>query len=102
MLKRYPHIAEIKIITESNNGTSTPTLIHNTIEVEGRYEPLGQNKALDYSAKFYCNKIYTIKNMQRRLLEPFELDGQPFVFQGKQLKIAQIFNYQSHCEIWLE
>lgn len=118
MLKRYPHIGKIKISTETDNGTSTPDITESEIEVKGRYEPGGQNKALDYSAKFYCRNISIIKQAfvelgfflngfvenesEKQNLKPFEIDGHPFIFNGKQFKIVQLFPYQSHCEIWLE
>lgn len=93
MLKRYPHIGKIKISTETDNGTSTPNIAESEIDVKGRYEPVGQNKALDYSAKFYC---------KTNSINQFDVDGQKFIFEGKQFKIVQLHNYQSHCEIWLE
>ncbi|MEE9408267.1 MAG: hypothetical protein V3V28_09350 [Polaribacter sp.] len=93
MLKRYPHIGKIKISKETDNGTSTPDIAESEIEVKGRYEPGGQNKALDYSAKFYCKP---------NSIPQFDVDGQKFIFEGKQFKIVQLHNYQSHCEIWLE
>lgn len=118
MLKRYPHTGTIQISKETDNGTSTPDISNVKIEIKGRYEPAGQNKAMDYSAKFYCKNISRIKQTFVELgfflvgftdnetteakLKPFEIDGKTFVFNGKQLKIVQLFPYQTHCEIWLE
>jgi len=93
MFKRYPHTGKIVISKETDNGTGIPVKIDTEIEITGRYEPVGQKKALDYSAKFYCKTNDIIQ---------FEVDGQKFLYNGKQFKIVQLHNYQSHCEIWLE
>ena len=93
MFKRYPHTGKIVISKETDNGTGIPELTDTEIEIIGRYEPSGQNKSLDYSAKFYC-KFNDISQ--------FEVDGQKLIYQDKQFKIVQLHNYQSHCEIWLE
>ena len=93
MFNRYPHTGKIVISKETDNGTGIPELTDTEIEIIGRYEPSGQNKALDYSAKFYCKS---------NDISQFEVDGQKFVYQDKQFKIVQLHNYQSHCEIWLE
>lgn len=93
MLHRYPHIGKIVINTETNNSNGIPTITPQEIEVIGRFEPSNQSKALDYSAKYYC-KLNSFK--------PFEIDGKTFVYSGKQFKITQHHNFQTHCEIWLE
>ncbi|SFS30780.1 hypothetical protein [Lutibacter maritimus] len=93
MLKRFPHTGTIIINSEISNENGIPTISKIELLVKGRYEPSGQSKALDYSAKWYCDKLD---------LTPYEADGKSFKFNGKQFKIVQLFNYQSHCEIWLE
>lgn len=93
MFKRYPHKAKIVISKETDNGSGIPQLTDTEIELIGRYEPSGQNKALDYKAKFYCKLLD---------LKPFEVDGQKLIYNDKQFKIVQLHNYQTHCEIWLE
>lgn len=93
MLTRYPHTGTIRTITENDQADGITTLDPTDIEVSGRYEPVGQKKALDYSAKWYCKQLS---------LTPFSKDGHLFIYNGKQFKIVQIFEYQTHCEIWLE
>lgn len=93
MLRRYPHTAKIIVTTETPNAGGIPTKSTQEIILQGRYEPAGQNKALDYSAKFYC------KNLSGNV---FQYDGQPFEYEGKRFKIVQLYPYQTHCEIWLE
>jgi hypothetical protein len=93
MIKRYPHIGVVKIITEIDNGTSTPDIGETEYTLKGRYEPGGQRSSLDYSARFYC-KLNSVKQ--------FSVDGQKFIFEGKEFKIVQLHNYQAHCEIWLD
>lgn len=91
MFKRFPHIGTILISTETDEPI--PTVNDVSIEIKGRYEPSSQSKSLDYSAKFYCST---------NAFEPFEADGQRFIFNNKQFKIVQLHNFQTHCEIWLE
>ncbi len=93
MIKRYPHTGVIKVNVETENGTSTPDISLEDVVIKGRYEPASQNRALDYSAKWFCKKSE---------IEPFEVDGNPLIYNGKQFKIVQMFPYQTHCEIWLE
>ncbi|MBD0822638.1 hypothetical protein [Aestuariibaculum marinum] len=93
MLRRYPHTAIIRVTVENNPVDGITTVTPSDISIKGRYEPAGQNKALDYSAKFYC------KNED---IAPFEVDGKPFIYEGKTFKITQLYPYQTHCEIWLE
>ena len=93
MFKRYPHIGKIVISKETDNDTGIPELTDAEIEIIGRYEPSRQNKNLDYSAKFYCKS---------NDIAQFEVDGQKFLYKNKQFKIVQLYNYESHCEIWLE
>ncbi len=94
MIKRYPHKAVIKINTEIDNGTAIPDVVDKEITLQGRYEPTGQSKNIDYKAKFYCPKIDG--------LSFFEVDGTQLIFEGKTFVITNLFNYQTHCEIWLE
>ncbi|WP_417444642.1 hypothetical protein [Joostella sp.] len=94
MLKRYPHSAQIKYTTSIDDGSGIPTTEPVTIDIEeGRYDPTGQNTNLDYSAKFYCPTLSVNR---------FQYDGAKLVFAGKTFSIVNLFNYQTHCEIWLE
>ena len=117
MLNRHPHTAKIVVSIEVENGTTTPTVTNEEVIFKGRYEPMGQNKNLDYSGKFYTNDIKNIvqkfadlgfflpgfiNNYSDERLKPFSFDGQKFIFEEKQLKIVQLFPYQTHFEIWLE
>lgn len=94
MIKRYPHTATIKINKEIDNGTGIPEIENKEISIKGRYEPTGQSKNIDYKAKFYCPKIED--------LSFFQADGAKLIFNGKTFVIVNLFNYQTHCEIWLE
>lgn len=94
MLNRYPHSAQIFYATEIDSGSGIPTTQTVKIEIpEGRYDPVGQDKDLDYSAKFYCPNMSTTR---------FQYDGAKLVFSGKQFNIINLFEYQTHVEIWLE
>ena len=93
MLRRYPHIGKIIVNQETANANGIPTITPSEIIIKGRYEPTGQKKALDYSAKFYCANFET---------NVFQYDGATFIYEGKQFKIVQLFPYQTHCEIWLD
>lgn len=93
MLKRYPHTGKIIIKTKVDDSSGIPTYEDVETDIIGRYEPASQNKTLDYSGKFYCAK---------NAIDPFDVDGQPFFYEGRQFKIVQLHNYQTHCEIWLE
>lgn len=93
MLHRYPHIGKIVSVVENDVPTGISTLTPTETEVKGRFEPAGQNKNIDHAAKWYCQKTDN---------EPFKADGAKFVYEGKLFKIVQLFNYQTHCEIWLE
>jgi len=93
MFERHPHIGKMVIGTETDNGTGIPKVNDTEIEVKGRYEPTGQNKKLDYKAKFYCGPLN---------VAPFEVDGHRFLYNGRQFKIVQLHHYQRHCELWLE
>ena len=119
MLKRYPHIGKIVVVTELNvpgglNGVDTKTF-----EVEGRFEPAANKNAtgINYKAKFYCKNIdYLIRKFiesglfpedlisqnDNQELKPFSVDGQTFKYNGKSFEIVMLHNYQTHCEIWLE
>ena len=96
MIKRYPHKATIKI--ETTSGGPIPEVTTTTIETEGRYEPNSQsgNRNLDYSAKWYCPVIYELD------LNAKMLDGQKLEFNGSFIGISKAWNYQTHCEIWLD
>ncbi|WP_028375991.1 hypothetical protein [Leeuwenhoekiella sp. MAR_2009_132] len=94
MIKRYPHKAVVKIETTSEGPI--PEVTTTTIELEGRYEPTSGNKSLDYSAKFYCPLIYEL-DVNAKIL-----DGQKMEINGSFIGISKAWNYQTHCEIWLD
>jgi hypothetical protein len=93
MLRRYPHTAKIITVVESEASDGINVLTPTETDVVGRYEPVGQSQNLDYSAKFYC---------PINAFAPFQADGNQLVYNGRQFKIVQLFNYQTHGEIWLE
>lgn len=93
MIERYPHTAKIEVTREVDNGTGIPSIETETFEVVGRYEPAGANKNLDYSAKFYCPKMD---------IDVTTLSGGRFFFQNRFIGISEAWNYQTHCEIWLD
>ena len=97
MLKRYPHSATIKIATEgtSSDGISN-TVTYQNIEINCRYEPKGANKQLNYSGALYCTKLDILKT------NPKALNGQKVEIFGDSIGISEAFNYQTHCEIWLD
>lgn len=90
---RYPHTATIKI--EGGSKDANGDFITNSSEtpIEGRYEPAAQKKALDYSGKFYSNRL----NFQ-----PFQLEGQKLIYESIEFEIVQFHNYQNSCELWLK
>lgn len=93
-MRRYPHTATIEIKKETDGPI--PEVITSTFEVKGRYEPAGQNRYLDQSAKFYCPLLDALK------ADPNALNGQKLIFGGKTIGISQAWNYQIHCELWLD
>lgn len=93
MFTRYPHTGIIRTITENEQTDGISEFVTADVNIKGRFEPTSQNKNIDYSAKFYCKTVD---------VEGFEVDGHQFIYNGKQFKIVQLFNYQTHCEIWLE
>jgi len=98
---RYPHTAYF--VVKSNDVDGKPVLDHDgnpvvdsvgaRTEIKGRYEPSGGKKNLDYSAKFFTPKRDNV---------PFSKDGHCLEYEGKEFVIVQLYNYQMHCEIWLE
>lgn len=95
MLDRYPHTAEIKYTTMVDDGSGIPVEETVTIDIpKGRYDPeVGNKTKVDYSAKFYCPNLLT---------ERFKYDGAKLIFSGMEFVIINLFEYQTHCEIWLE
>lgn len=89
---RYPHLATIITSVTAKDANGDVTSMLTELSVKGRFEPSPKN-ALDYSGKFYCKKLN---------FEPFLLEGQTLKFNGVTFGIAQSFNYQTHCEIWLK
>jgi len=93
-MSRYPHIAQIILSTETDNdGDGITAVGNNPIDLNGRFEMKSRSEQLNYSAKFYCKPV---------ALEPFEADGEKFIYEGKQFVIKHLKNYSNHCEIWLE
>ena len=93
-MRRYPHTATITIETVSDDPI--PVVTSTTLEIKGRYEPAGQRKDLDQSAKFYCDRLDILKD------NPNALNGKEMLFEGRTIGISQAWNYQMHCEIWLD
>ncbi len=94
MIQRYPHTAVIEIETLSDDPLPTKTT--QEIEVKGRYEPAPGNKNLDYKAKFYCAKLDALKE------DPHALDGKEMKIFGRSIDIVKGWNFQIHCELWLD
>lgn len=95
MLDRYPHIATITIETEEESASGIPTISESSFTVKGRYEPNSQMTSLNYSAKYYCKRLDVLDE------NPNALDGQK-LFLNRTIGISQAWNYQTHCEIWLD
>ena len=93
-MKRYPHTATIEQVTEIDNGSGIPTITETQFSIKGRYEPKGQGSNLDQSAKFYCRKDARFDNGN--------ITGQKLFFNGSWIGITNAFNYQTHCELWLD
>ncbi|WP_167596623.1 hypothetical protein [Leeuwenhoekiella sp. ZYFB001] len=96
-MRRYPHTAKIKIETTSDGPI--PEVTTTTIDLKGRYEPNSQsggNTSLDYSAKWYC-PVITEVDVNAKVL-----DGNKLEFNGSFIGISRAWNYQTHCEIWLD
>lgn len=98
MLERYPHSATITVTTEINDevndgitGNSKETII-----VKGRYEPNSMNRTLNYTGRFFCERLDILNST------PFALNGQKLEISGNIIGISQAWNYQTHCELWLD
>lgn len=112
MLKRYPHIAKIILNAEVDSEDGISESKTEEFFIEGRYEPnVSKSKTIDYKAKFYCLNIQYLYNKfietglsseKSKKHTPFLLDGQTLVFENRKFEIVMFYNYQSHCEIWLE
>lgn len=94
MVRRYPHSAIIEAATEEFEQDEEGNIIpyHKQREIKGRFEPVLSNEHLSYKAKFYTplNEI-----------KAFEVDGGKLLFESRSFQIVQLFNYQTHCELWL-
>lgn len=91
---RYPDIAELIYTTISSTDSDGNIEVDTeTLEIEGRYEPKVGGKNLDYSGKFYCEKLN---------LEQFKLDNSKLVINEMEFRVTHLYNYQKHCEIWVQ
>ena len=93
MFERYPHKATIHINTETTSDEGIISVVPDEIAINGRYEPNNASKNIDYSGSFFS---------PRNDLKSFNIDGQTLIFEDMSFKIVQLFNYQTHCKIWLE
>lgn len=94
-MKRYPHKATIKISVEG--AGLIPEITETEFEVDGRFEAkVDGGKGINYSGKFYCKKLDQLSVNQQ------SLDGAAFVFQGAKMHIVKAYNFQLHCEIWVD
>lgn len=91
---RYPHSATIQVKTLTDDPF--PKEVTTLIEVTGRYEPAAGNVNLNYSAKFFCPLLDILKD------NPHALDGQQMSINGRTIGISKAWNYQIHCELWLD
>jgi hypothetical protein len=96
MLTRYPHKATVKIEVEDDNNDGLNDVTIETLELEGRYEPDGMNKSLNYSARFLCPRIDFLDG------NPLGLNGKKLLINGSSIGISQAWNYQTHAELWLD
>lgn len=98
MFDRKPDTAVVEVKTEDPTAGPLNPYSTSTLSIEGRFEPLQNSigKDLDYSGKFYCQRIPELD------INPNYLDGMLMVLQGKKIAISKAHNYQSHCEIWLD
>lgn len=97
MIQRYPHTGLIEIETLSDGPLPTKTT--EEIEVRGRYEPNtrpGGGGGIQYSAKFYCEKLDILKQ------DPHYLDGKKLKIFGRSIDIVKGWPYQIHTELWLD
>jgi len=92
MIVRFPHNATVTIETPGSGPFPQPTLT--AIDLKGRYEPSPANANLNYSAKFYCDRVENPEQLSGEKLTVSEL--------GITIGISTAFNYQTHCEIWLD
>ena len=93
MLKRYPHTAKIRVLTEDQGGDGIHSSTETVVDIVGRFEYASSSEKMDYSSKFYCPKLD---------FGPFELDGQTLELGGRKLLIKHSSIQQTHSEIWLE
>ena len=92
MLSRYPHTGFIKQLVGDQDEDGDFTGTEAKYVVKGRYEPNSQSKSLDYVAKFYCSRLF---------FPAFNVDNSTFEFNGREFKITQMHEYQTHTELWL-
>lgn len=97
MITRYPHTATVKVTTQTDSdGDGIKETTTNDVTIKGRYEPNGRNNSLDYSAKFFCSKLPELE------ANPHLFDGLTMFINGRSIGISKAWNYQTHCEIWLD
>ena len=89
---RYPDKATLQVTSDvkDENGDYTGEILETAID--GRFRPVATS-GLDYSGKFYCNKLD---------FAPFVLEGQKLKFNGIVMEVYKFYNYQNHCELWLK
>lgn len=118
MLSRYPHTANLKVVTEIEQSNGIPTTEDHNFDILGRFEPAAsKSDSIDYKAKFYCQNfdmlleglispsVFTsniFAHNSKQELTPFSVDGQTLTYRGKNFEIVLLHNYQTHCEIWLD
>jgi hypothetical protein len=96
MLERYPHSATITITTEGEDPNGIPASTKETLEIIGRYEPNSMNRTLNYTGRFFCERLDILKE------NPYALNGQKLEVLGRIIGISQAWNYQTYCELWLD
>lgn len=92
-MKRYPHIVVLRTVSKvrDENGDLVSGPVN--IELKGRFQVASNSGGMvNYDAKFFTSKMDS---------EAFSLDEAEILFEGKQFKIIQHFNYQTHTELWL-
>lgn len=94
MVNRYPHIAELMIKDRAFNQDKKGNIsfLEKRYTLRGRFEPMARSDQLNYKAKFY-----TPLNDR----SAFSLEGSFLIYERKRFSLVELFNYQTHCELWL-
>lgn len=92
-MRRHPHIATLRTVSKTRDENGDLASVSVNTELKGRFQ-VASNRGgvVNYDAKFFTSKMDS---------EAFSLDEAELIFEGKQFKVIQHFNYQTHTELWL-